>query len=214
MPVGALQAAFLKRMLATGLAAEDTGLTMGLLCVLQRMLRCGAGALLPHCACHLLSLQGLPLHAALTELTRKVECCRQSRRLQGMLQHEAGGPSTQAYRPEADDPAEVRACSALGVSWCGLVDPALYTKCKACPCAAQAGALATPLWELSLLAQHYHPHVAAACGQLAAGSGQLLCSGSAAAFAASLCTATGAFHPPPWQTANNKRNSVYNQPGV
>lgn len=33
--------------------------------------------------------------------------CRRSRRLQGMLQHEAGGPSTQGYRPETNDPAEV-----------------------------------------------------------------------------------------------------------
>lgn len=35
------QAAFLKRMLAASAAVGDTGLAMGLLCVLQRVLRCG-----------------------------------------------------------------------------------------------------------------------------------------------------------------------------
>ena len=93
---------------------------------------------------------------------------RRSRRLQGMLQHEAGGPSTQGYRPEAEDPSE-------------------------------ASALAAPLWELSLLSQHYHPHVAAASAQLAAGSNaaQMPLSGSAAAFAAAYTTAGGAFNPAP-----------------
>ena len=57
-PVLLPQAAFLKRMLAVSAAAGDTGLAMGLLCVLQRMLRCvsmagdiadsGIQACLPH----------------------------------------------------------------------------------------------------------------------------------------------------------------------
>jgi NADPH-dependent 7-cyano-7-deazaguanine reductase QueF-like protein len=61
----------------------------------------------------------------------------------------------------------------------------------------QAGAVATPLWELSLLAQHYHPGVATACVQLAAGSWHLPLSGSVAAFATSLSVSTGAFNPAP-----------------
>jgi hypothetical protein len=67
---GVRQAAFLKRMLAASAAAGDSGLAMGLLCVVQRVLR-------------------------------------RSRRLQGLLQHEAGGPSTQGYQPDTEDPAEV-----------------------------------------------------------------------------------------------------------
>ena len=27
--------------------------------------------------------------------------------MQGLLEHEAGGPSSQSYRPDTDDPAEV-----------------------------------------------------------------------------------------------------------
>ena len=64
------QAAFAKRMLAGAGAAGDSGLCMGLLCLLHRMLR-------------------------------------RSRRLQALLQHEAGGPGGHAYQPEAADPAEV-----------------------------------------------------------------------------------------------------------
>lgn len=65
----------------------------------------------------------------------------------------------------------------------------------------QAGALAAPVWELSLLAQHYHPQVSAAAAQLAAGSpsGLLPLAGSAAAFAAAYSTTTGGFNPPPKQ---------------
>lgn len=63
----------------------------------------------------------------------------------------------------------------------------------------QANALASPAWELSLLAKHYHPHVAAASAHLAAGSPatQLPLGGSAAAFAATYTTAAGAFNPAP-----------------
>lgn len=51
-----------------------------------------------------------------------------------MLENEAGGPS--GYKTYQP----------------GVEDP------------AEAGALAVPLWELSLLAAHFHPHVAQVCG--------------------------------------------------
>ena len=35
-----MQAAFVKRMLATATAAGDTGLALGLMCLLHRLLRC------------------------------------------------------------------------------------------------------------------------------------------------------------------------------
>lgn len=50
-----------------------------------------------------------------------------------MLENEAGGPS--GYKTYQP----------------GVEDP------------AEAGALAVPLWELSLLAAHFHPHVAQVC---------------------------------------------------
>lgn len=123
------QAAFAKRMLAVVGAAGDSGLAMGLLCLLQRMLR-------------------------------------RSRRLQTMLQHEAGGSAAQRYMPDATDPGEARALTA-------------------------------PLWELSLLARHYHPHVAAASKHLAAGgpSSLLPAYGAVAGFSASYSTCTGGFRP-------------------
>ncbi|KAL4433583.1 hypothetical protein ABPG75_000024 [Micractinium tetrahymenae] len=125
----ARQAAFAKRMLAVAGAAGDSGLAMGLLCLLHRMLR-------------------------------------RSRRLQTMLQHEAGGPAAQGCQPGVTDPGE-------------------------------AGALSAPFWELSLLAKHYHPHIAAASRQLAAGSptGLLPLAGAAAAFSAAYSTCTGGFRP-------------------
>lgn len=125
------QAAFAKRMLAGVTAAGDSGLAMGLLCLVHRMLR-------------------------------------RSRRLQGMLLHEPGGAATQGYQPEGADPTE-------------------------------AGALATPLWELSLLSQHYHPHVAAASTQLTAGNpaGLLPLLEAIPAFAAAYSTVKGGFNPAP-----------------
>ncbi len=89
------QAAFAKRAAGTAGAAGDTGVAMGLICVLQRIMR------------------------------------RQPK-LRNMLENEAGGPSGyKAYRPHLPDPAE-------------------------------AGALSVPLWELSVLAKHYHPHISQA----------------------------------------------------
>lgn len=162
-----------------------------------------------------------------------------------MLQHEAGGPSGQGYRPEADDPSEVREAatwyplinnklitnqliiSTLPVAWrCGRDSmpalPACPTRLPVAPhpaaaplmtrtrlmvaafpahpaCLAQAGALSAPLWELTLLTQHYHPTIAAVSGQLAANStvAQLPLTGNAGVFAASYSTAAGAFNPPP-----------------
>ncbi|PSC74530.1 nucleolar complex 3-like protein isoform X2 [Micractinium conductrix] len=128
----ARQGAFVKRMLASAAAAGDTGLAMGLLCLVHR-------------------------------------CMRRSRRLQGMLLHEVGGPAGQGYQPEAADPSE-------------------------------AGALGVPLWELSLLARHYHPHVAAASAQVAVGNttGLLpLAGGSSSAAALAYSTAAGGFRPAP-----------------
>ncbi len=62
----------------------------------------------------------------------------------------------------------------------------------------QAGAIATPLWELSLLARHYHPHVASqAFAQASCAQAKLPLAGSVAAFATSHSTSTGAFNPAP-----------------
>lgn len=119
--------------------------------------------------------------------------------MQGMLQHEAGGPSSQAYRGNTDDPAEV-SCAGLQ-SWSRM--PAAYMFQRrlttAVGPALQANALTSPVWELTLLSKHYHPHVAAASAQLTAGgpAPQLPLGGSAAAFAASYTTAGGAFNPAP-----------------
>jgi nucleolar complex protein 3 len=144
------QAAFAKRAAGTAGAAGDTGVAMGLVCVLHRIMR------------------------------------RQSK-LRNMLENEAGGPSGyKAYRPELPDPAE-------------------------------AGALSVPLWELSVLAKHYHPHISQAAKDISVmnvaaahaaagrssgggnvGSSSVLPLGtSAVELSAQYSTAKGGFRPPP-----------------
>ena len=122
--------------------------------------------------------------------------CRRSKRLQGMLEHEEGGPSTQGYHPEATDPAEVQHLRWLLPATGCMPPPACHT--NAAP--LQAGALAAPLWELTLLARHFHPHVAAASAQLAVGAPTPLLPttpGSAPATGARYSTVTGGFTPAP-----------------
>jgi len=148
------QAAFAKRAAGTAGAAGDTGISMGLVCVLQRIMR------------------------------------RQPK-LRNMLENEAGGPSGyKAYRPQLSDPAE-------------------------------AGALSVPLWELSVLANHYHPHISQAAkdisvmnvaaahaaagrnsgsgggGGNAGGSAVLPLGTTAVELSAQYSTAKGGFRPPP-----------------
>ncbi len=147
------QAAFAKRAAGTAGAAGDTGIAMGLVCVLQRIMR------------------------------------RQPK-LRNMLENEAGGPSGyKTYRPDLSDPAE-------------------------------AGALSVPLWELSILAKHYHPHISqaakdisvmnvaaahAAAGRSGGGGGGGNVGGSAVLplgttaveLSAQYSTAKGGFRPPP-----------------
>lgn len=148
------QAAFAKRAAGTAGAAGDTGVAMGLVCILQRIMR------------------------------------RQPK-LRNMLENEAGGPSGyKAFRPQLPDPAE-------------------------------AGALSVPLWELSVLAKHYHPHISqaardisvmnvaaahAAAGRSAGsgggggnvgGSAVLPLGTTAVELSAKYSTAKGGFRPPP-----------------
>ena len=96
----ARQAAFAKRAASTAGAAGDSGTSMGLMCVLQRLLR-------------------------------------RHGKLRGMLENEAGGPAGgfKSYSAVIEDPAET-------------------------------GALSVPLWEISYLAAHYHPHVAQAAKEI------------------------------------------------
>jgi nucleolar complex protein 3 len=145
------QAAFAKRAAGTAVAAGDTGVAMGLVCVLQRIMR------------------------------------RQPK-LRNMLENEAGGPSGyKAYRPQLSDPAE-------------------------------AGALSVPLWELSVLAKHYHPHISQAARDISVmnvaaahaaagrnpgsggnvgGSAVLPLGTTAVELSAQYSTAKGGFKPPP-----------------
>ncbi|KAL6771897.1 hypothetical protein ACKKBG_A28205 [Auxenochlorella protothecoides x Auxenochlorella symbiontica] len=91
-------------------------------------------------------------------------------RLRAALENEAGGPS--GYRTYRPD----------------VEDP------------AEAGALAVPLWELSLLQRHYHPAVAQLARDLAGGVAQssvLPPTASPAELAQRYSTATGGFRPAP-----------------
>ena len=109
---------------------------------------------------------------------------RRQPKLRGMLDNEAGGP--QGYKSYRAD----------------LEDP------------AEAGALSSPLWELSVLANHYHPHVAqaardisgmnvaaatAAAGRGGSGGGSsvLPLGTTAVELAARYSTVKGGFRPPP-----------------
>lgn len=141
------QAAFAKRIACTAGVFGDTGTGMGLLCVLQRMLR------------------------------------RQPK-LRGMLENEAGGPSAyKTFNPEVADPAE-------------------------------AGALSSALWELPLLARHFHPHISQVAKDIsgghgsgsggAAGSALLPLGTSPADLARQYSTAHGGFRPPPRQPTASK----------
>ncbi|KAK2080529.1 hypothetical protein QBZ16_000382 [Prototheca wickerhamii] len=101
----ARQAAFAKRLAATAAAARDPGLALGLLTLLNRLLR-------------------------------------QNVRLAAMLHNESGGPAGfRTLQLDARDPAE-------------------------------AGALATPLWELALLSRHWHPTVSQVAAEVAQGAAQ------------------------------------------
>lgn len=188
-------------MLAAAAAAGDTGLTMGLLCVLQRVLRYGR----------------LTLNNAANSLVRKVAltCAINDQNADGHGNCKACCNMRKvAPRPKATAPMLMilqRYGRVPGVSWSVVVDVAFICWCVCafkllldCGFGAQAGALTTPLWELSLLTQHYHPRVHSACVELASGnfssgngSRLLPLSGSVAAFAASFCTANGAYNPPP-----------------
>lgn len=109
---------------------------------------------------------------------------RRQPKLRGMLDNEAGGPS--GYKAYRPD----------------IEDP------------AEAGALSAPLWELSALAEHYHPHVAQAArdisvmniaaataaagrGGTGGGSSVLPLGTTAVELAAQYSTVRGGFRPPP-----------------
>jgi hypothetical protein len=106
----------------------------------------------------MLQLPGTSSVESSKDVAERVPTCRRSRRLQGLLDHESGG--TSGYNAHASDPVEV----------CGLHTHTLTAAgpqptsdiCIACNVSMlQAGALTAPLWELSLLTQHYHPRIMA-----------------------------------------------------
>eukprot|EP00887_Chlorella_sp_A99_P004044 scaffold11.g4044.t1 len=117
---------------------------------------------------------------------------RRQPRLRGMLENEAGGPPGQRAFKPDAD------------------DP------------AEAGALAAPLWELTLLSWHYHPAAADAAAGIAALAGAppgapppasalLPLGGSAAELAELYTTVAGSFRPPP--AAPPKRRSAQRPAG-